>query len=115
MDISAAPELLALAEEVRRTGRPRLLRRANTDLALLVPAEPTDASAARRVREPGSGRSARLPKGRVLARTADDLKAVEHTAGIFRDYAKSPPATSHEEQEAFEQAVAEQVMESMRS
>lgn len=37
LDISDAPELLRLAEEVRRSGRPRLLRHAKQDLAILAP------------------------------------------------------------------------------
>lgn len=39
-DISNVPELIRLAEEVRRTAVPRLLRRENEDLAILVPAKP---------------------------------------------------------------------------
>ncbi len=37
VDISNAPDLLRLAEEVHRTGQPRLLRRDNEDLAVLTP------------------------------------------------------------------------------
>lgn len=37
IDISADPMLLALAEEVRRTQRPRLLRRADEDIAMIAP------------------------------------------------------------------------------
>lgn len=39
-DISNVPELIRLAEEVRRTAVPRLLRRDNEDLAILMPAKP---------------------------------------------------------------------------
>lgn len=40
IDISAgnAPDLATLAEEVHRTNRPRLLRRADEELAVLMPA-----------------------------------------------------------------------------
>lgn len=38
IDITHQPDLLRLAEEVERTGRPRRLRRGDRDVALLVPA-----------------------------------------------------------------------------
>ena len=42
VDISNTPDLLRLAEEVRRSGQPRLLRRDSEDLAVLSPvATPT--------------------------------------------------------------------------
>ncbi len=94
LDISNAPELLKLAEEVCRTGRPRTLRRGSEALATLMPA-----AAPRRRRTP-----------RMIG---DAIAIVERTAGIFREYAKTPPPTPREEKDAFEQAVAEQVMESM--
>src|SRR5947209_5208709 len=37
IDISDAPGLLELAEEVRRTNKPRVLRRADEDLAVIAP------------------------------------------------------------------------------
>jgi hypothetical protein len=37
IDISDAPELLRLAEEVRRSGKPRVLRHRAEELALLTP------------------------------------------------------------------------------
>lgn len=37
IDITDDPELLRLAEEVRRTGLPRLLRREDEDVAVLSP------------------------------------------------------------------------------
>jgi hypothetical protein len=37
VDITNAPDLLRLAEEVHRTGQPRLLRRDSEDLAVLSP------------------------------------------------------------------------------
>src|SRR5437867_11082222 len=41
IDISDVPELLRLAEEVRKTRAPRLLRRDGEDVAVLVPVVPT--------------------------------------------------------------------------
>jgi hypothetical protein len=38
IDVSNVPELLKLAEEVRTSGEPRLLRRDGEDLAILRPA-----------------------------------------------------------------------------
>jgi hypothetical protein len=38
VDITNTPDLLRLAEEVRRSGKPRLLRRDDEDLAVLSPA-----------------------------------------------------------------------------
>lgn len=40
IDIGALPELLRIAEEVRATKQPRLLRRDSEDVALLTPVEP---------------------------------------------------------------------------
>lgn len=37
IDISEMPELLQLAEEVHRTHEPRVLRRKEEDLAMVVP------------------------------------------------------------------------------
>ena len=37
IDVSEAPDLLRLAEEVHQTGRARVLRRADEDLAVLSP------------------------------------------------------------------------------
>ena len=41
IDISSMPDLARLADEVRSTNKPSLLRRNNEDVALLVPATPT--------------------------------------------------------------------------
>jgi hypothetical protein len=43
MDVSASPELLRLAEEVRSTGKSRELRRGRETLALIVPFTATGA------------------------------------------------------------------------
>jgi hypothetical protein len=40
VDITNTPDLLRIAEEVRRSGRPRLLRRADEDIAVLSPVPP---------------------------------------------------------------------------
>ena len=40
IDISAIPELVQLVDEVQRTGQPRVLRRADEDVALLTPMTP---------------------------------------------------------------------------
>src|SRR4051812_6128548 len=48
VDVTNTPDLLRLAEEVRRSGQPRLLRRDDEDLAVLSPA-PT--AAKRRARK----------------------------------------------------------------
>jgi hypothetical protein len=37
IDVSTIPELARLADEVERTGRPRVLRRGSRDVAVLVP------------------------------------------------------------------------------
>lgn len=39
MDVRESPELLALAEDVKRTGTPRVLRVGAVELARIVPAE----------------------------------------------------------------------------
>lgn len=55
INVSDVPELLRIAEEVRASGRPRLLRRDDEDLAMLVPAPPV-----------------RRPPSRAKAVTEDD-------------------------------------------
>ncbi len=40
IDISDMPELLRIVEEVRRTAKPRLLRRDSEDMAILMPTKP---------------------------------------------------------------------------
>lgn len=40
LDISAAPTLLELAKEVQRTKRPRVLRHADKDIAVIAPITP---------------------------------------------------------------------------
>jgi hypothetical protein len=94
IDVDSLPELARLVEEVERTRQPHVLRRDGREVAVLLPA-------------PGRSRS-RTP------RTAEEaLAIVERTAGVFKQYAIEPPPTPREEKAAFEQAVVEQVMESM--
>ena len=95
LDVRTDSELARLVDEVQRTGRPRLLRRDGNDVAILMPL-------GGRVR----WRSPRTPD--------DALTVVERTAGIFKKYARNPPPTPREEKDAFEQAVADEVMDSMR-
>lgn len=40
IDIRAIPELLSIAEEVRRTNEPRILKQGSEDLAILAPINP---------------------------------------------------------------------------
>ena len=37
IDVSDAPEILSLAEDVRRAGEPRVSRRGDEDLAMVIP------------------------------------------------------------------------------
>lgn len=41
IDIGHVPELLRIVEDVRRSRRPRVLRKDKEDLAVVIPAEPT--------------------------------------------------------------------------
>jgi hypothetical protein len=55
VDISASPDLLSLAEEVRRSQSPRLLKRGDEEIALLTPLEGQHAL----------GRRKRVPRGQA--------------------------------------------------
>jgi hypothetical protein len=50
VDISNSPDVLHLAEEVRRTKTPHLLRRDSEDIALLVPVSSASTRHTRKVR-----------------------------------------------------------------
>ncbi len=50
IDVTDAPDLLRLAEEVRRSGQPRRLRREDEDLAVLVPVAPPAKRRSRRAK-----------------------------------------------------------------
>jgi len=65
IDITKTPELLRLAEEVHSTGMPRVLRRDDEDLAVIVPIRPQ-----RRIKRPP---------------TQADLDAFRASAGSWRD------------------------------
>jgi hypothetical protein len=89
-------DLARVVDEVHRTRRPRVLCRDDQAVAMLSPVtEP-----------PVSMKAVRSRRERLVI--------AERTAGIFHQYAKNPPPTPREEKDAFEQAVADQVMESMR-
>ena len=133
LDISAMPDLARLADEVRAPGRPRRLRRAGEDIALLIPAHPapkgrTRTALARAGRGasvaavgdekdhagPGSDTGIAEDAGDLLLkgltrRRRSGLSVAERTAGALKRYAKNPPATREEEKAAFAQAVAEEV------
>jgi hypothetical protein len=68
--VTDAPELLRLAEEVRQSGKPRLLRRGGQDLAILSPIGPA------------SRRSTR--KAKAYTRADDD--AFLAAAGAWTDF-----------------------------
>lgn len=68
IDISDAPELLRLAEEVRRTNGPRLLRRDGEDLAFVMPLP--------------RSRSKHRPRN---AKTEADYEAFRSAAGGWKD------------------------------
>jgi hypothetical protein len=68
LDVSASPELLRLAEEVRSTGRPRALQRGGETLAVIVPF-PEASGRQRRWRAP----------------TAQDVAAFRSAAGSWAD------------------------------
>ena len=67
IDISDVPELLRLAEEVRRAGEPRVLRKDGEELAMVVPLAPP------KVRR----------RGRV--KTEADYEAFRRAAGGWAD------------------------------
>lgn len=99
IDITGLPGLSQLVADVRASQRPRILRRAGEDVAVLAP---LPASPIPRVT-------------RTHRKTASALAVVERTAGLFRDAAKCPPATAAEETAAFEQGVADEVMRGPRA
>ena len=66
IDIRTIPELDRLVEEVRTTGKPRRLRRDNTDVAILSPTRPR-----------------RRPKGKTI--TPADRAAARSAFGAWKD------------------------------
>ena len=83
VNISNMPDLLALAEEVRRTNEPRLLKRDDEDLAILVPLEPAGRrrpKAARRDYEAfcsAAGGWKNLDTDELVAKIYEDRHAME--------------------------------------
>ena len=70
IDISHVPELERLAEEVRETGTPRMLRRGNEVIARIVPVAPLRAN---------------LPaRHRARAKTQADMEAFLSAAGSWK-------------------------------
>ena len=67
IDISNIPELLRLVEEVRKSEKPRVLRRDSEDLAILMPTKLP---------------SKRKPK---RGRTKEDYEAFRAAAGSWKD------------------------------
>ncbi len=67
IDISNTPDLLKLAEEVKKTGTPRVLQRADEEIAVLMPMR----------------KAARRPAKRTP--TAEDIAAFEAAAGGWKD------------------------------
>lgn len=66
LDITNLPDLVRLAEEVRTTGMPRLLRRDREEIAMLVPVAPKRRRGAR-------------------TRTKADYEALLASAGSWKD------------------------------
>jgi hypothetical protein len=101
VEITETSELLRIAEEVRATGQPRVIRRDGEEIAVLMPIGP---------RRGGAETSTPTTDQRRQSRQS----IVERTAGALKHYAKRPPATIAEEKEAFVQGVAEEVAEHRR-
>ena len=99
IDVSNSPEVLRLAEEVEATHEPRLLRRGDHALALIVPL--TEKSIPRPLSEE---ELATLWSTAGLADVNEHLSIVQRTAGMLRT--DLGPFTIEEETEAFEWAVA---------
>ncbi len=86
IDITHLPELAHLVDEVRRTHRPRLLRRANVDLAVLSPLpEP-------RRPQPRTGQKQQANALAVVARTAGALRSDIPFPGIDAERAAAEEA-----------------------
>jgi len=64
IDISNVPELLRIAEEVRASNEPRILRRENEDLAILTPTK--------------------RPRRSARAKTQADYEAFRSAAGSWK-------------------------------
>ena len=100
LDISDTPELLRLAEQVAAAQAPITLCREGKALAVLTPAKPEPVRRSR-------PRVKKMPQGKALS-------VADRTFGSLSRYRLTSPASIEEEKEAFAQAVAEEVVESMR-
>jgi hypothetical protein len=116
VDIREIPALAALVKEVAATGKRRRLTLDGQDVAVLLPVRPPSARGRRVL--PAAAPSIDDDTDPVLVELArrrrQGLGVADQTAGIFHMYARHPPPTPREEKDAFERAVADQVMESMR-
>lgn len=63
VDISDAPDLLRLAEEVRDTKEPRLLRRDTEDIAVIMPVKPITTRRSKRTLTPADYEAFRSAAG----------------------------------------------------
>jgi hypothetical protein len=81
IDVTNAPDLLRLAEEVRHSGKPRLLRRGGEDLAVLLPVDP----------------ASKRPTRRAKTYTKADDDAFLAAAGAWTDFDLEGFLTSNEE------------------
>lgn len=66
IDISSIPKLLTIAEEVRRTNEPRMLRRDSEDVAILMPIKS-------------------IRKRRITTKSKEDYEAFRSAAGSWAD------------------------------
>jgi hypothetical protein len=105
IDIAEAPELDRLVEEVETTGRRRRFTRGDRDVAYLAPAEEA---------APSGAADADAILAELERRRRQGLGVVAATAGILKPYVTRPTGSIQEtiraEKDAFEQAVADDVM-----
>lgn len=80
INVSDVPELLRIAEEVRNSNEPRLLRRDDEDLAILVPV-----ARLRRRRAPRLGSKANYEAFRSAAGGWKDVDTDKLIADIYAD------------------------------
>ena len=131
IDVSDAPELLRLAEEVHSTHEPRILQRDGEDLALLVPVGRIGARRRRKPRTSADEEALRSAAGswpdvdtdRLIADIYDSRRrsirppvawlrpagsVVERTAGVFKPVT---PPSAEELREGGEQAIVTGTLE----
>ncbi len=90
IDISNLPDLLRIAEEVRATGKPHVLRRASEDIAVLMPITPDQRRADTAIDGPTSKRL----KSRLLSLAGawSDLDADRMIEELFKARHEAPPS-----------------------